>query len=62
MADSYSEQTPVDPVSAAEAQPDEASQLDSIVPWGNGSAPSLPLVDNDDNYVSVTAQNPQSFQ
>jgi hypothetical protein len=48
MKDSRSEQT-VDAVLAAETQvtqPDEAA-LAPVTPWGNGSAPSLPSVDNE---------------
>jgi hypothetical protein len=51
MTDFKSEQT-ANPVSAVEAQSDEAAQTTGA-PWGNGSAPSLPSVDNEE-HVSPT--------
>jgi hypothetical protein len=65
MADPKTEQISTVSVSMAEAQvieTNEVAQPDSVpyptIPWGEGSAPSLPSVDDSDNQASFTIQGP----
>lgn len=53
MGDTKSDrQKSIDHVSAAEEQPGEAELVEPTEPWGNGSAPSIPSVDIDNDHVS----------
>jgi len=56
MADNKNEQTSIDLISVAEAQPDKA-QPGEAAPRGSDSCPVILLVDDEDNPVSLTVDS-----
>lgn len=54
MTDTNSDQAPTESTTAVEVPPaGGTTQEYDLLPWGTGSAPSIPTVDNEDSHVGL---------